>query len=80
SAALTRAPHQQRTKPPRGEQSTPPAPQLTQVATGAVWTFGGMTFLLGTRYEAYRWWPITLTFPRMPALIEACAVRQTDSL
>lgn len=39
-----------------------------------------MTFLLGTLYESYRWWPITLTFPRMPALIEAFAVSQTDSL
>lgn len=70
----------QMTNPARGEQSTPTATLLTQVATVAFWTFGGMTFLLGTLYESYRWWPITLTFPRMPALIEAFAVSQTDSL
>ncbi len=68
------------TNPSRGEQSTPTAMLLTQVATVAFWVFGGMTFLLGTLYESYRWWPITLALPRMPALLEAFAVQQTDSL
>ncbi|AIO69318.1 type III secretion system export apparatus subunit SctT [Burkholderia oklahomensis] len=68
------------TNPARDEQSTPTALLLAHIATVAFWTLGGMTFLLDTLYESYRWWPIALASPRGPELLEAFAVHQTDSL
>jgi type III secretion protein T len=66
--------------PLRGEQSTPTATLLGQIAIVTFWTLGGMTFLLSTLYESYHWWPIMAAHPDMSNVIESFAIQQTDSL
>lgn len=68
------------TNPTRQEQSTPTATLLGQVATVAFWALGGMTFLLGTLYESYSWWPITSAGPNVSNMLESFVLQQTDTL
>jgi type III secretion protein T len=68
------------TNPTRQEQSTPTATLLAQIASVAFWALGGMTFLLGTLYESYHWWPLTSSGPSMSNVLESFVLQQTDSL
>ncbi|RKF31444.1 type III secretion system export apparatus subunit SctT [Paraburkholderia fungorum] len=68
------------TNPLRQDQSTPTATLLSQVASVAFWTFGGMTFLLGVLYESYHWWPLTSTTPVAANVLESFVLTQTDTL
>jgi type III secretion protein T len=68
------------TNPTRNEQSTPTATLLGQVATVAFWALGGMTYLLGTLYESYHWWPITSTGVNVSNVLESFVLQQTDTL
>ncbi|MGV2292969.1 type III secretion system export apparatus subunit SctT [Trinickia sp. YCB016] len=66
--------------PSRSEQATPTATLLMQIASVAFWALGGMTFLLGTLYESYHWWPLTSSGPSMSNVLESFVLHQTDSL
>ncbi|MGF6666262.1 type III secretion protein T [Paraburkholderia atlantica] len=66
--------------PTRPETCTPTATMLGQVAITAFWAFGGMTFLLGTVYESYNWWPVSAASPNVSNIIEAFTMRETDTL
>lgn len=68
------------TNPVNQEQSTPIGTLLQQVAVMAFWSLGGMTFLLGTLYESYEWWPISKGAPMVGDIVEAFMLRQTDTL
>jgi type III secretion protein T len=68
------------TNPTRQEQSTPTATLLMQIASVAFWALGGMTFLLGTLYESYHWWPLTSSGPSLSNVLESFVLHQTDSL
>jgi type III secretion protein T len=68
------------TNPASQEQSTPVGTLLQQVAIMAFWSLGGMTFLLGTLYESYEWWPISKGAPITGAIVEAFVLQQTDTL
>ncbi|KVE37985.1 type III secretion system export apparatus subunit SctT [Burkholderia sp. TSV86] len=66
--------------PLRQEQSTPTSTLLSQIATVAFWSLGGMTFLLGAIYESYRWWPIAAIKPIPLNILESFVLTQSDSL
>lgn len=66
--------------PLRNEQATPTATLLQQVATVAFWSLGGMSFLLGTLYESYQWWPLTAHSVDVSSVLEAFALKETDTL
>ncbi|MEK6346822.1 MAG: type III secretion system export apparatus subunit SctT [Burkholderia sp.] len=66
--------------PLRNEQATPTATLLQQVATVAFWSLGGMSFLLGTLYESYQWWPLTAHSVDVSSVLESFALQETDSL
>ncbi|KWN14681.1 type III secretion system protein [Burkholderia territorii] len=68
------------TNPSRQEQSTPIGMLLLQVAIMAFWALGGMTFLLGTVYQSYGWWPVSRGAPIVGAMVESFVLRQTDTL
>ncbi|MDR3096679.1 MAG: type III secretion system export apparatus subunit SctT [Paraburkholderia sp.] len=68
------------TNPMRQEQSTPTATLLAQIASVSFWALGGMTFLLGTLYESYHWWPLNSTTPVAGNIIESFVLHQTDTL
>jgi type III secretion protein T len=68
------------TNPMRQEQSTPTASLLAQIASVSFWALGGMTFLLGTLYESYHWWPLNSSTPVAGNIIESFVLRQTDTL
>jgi type III secretion protein T len=68
------------TNPTRQEQSTPTATLLGQIAAVAFWALGGMTFLLGTLYESYHWWPIVSAGPNVSNILESFVLTQTDTL
>ncbi|UIF88635.1 type III secretion system export apparatus subunit SctT (plasmid) [Cupriavidus necator] len=68
------------TNPLRDDQSTPTGTLLSQIASVAFWTFGGMTFLLGALYESYHWWPLTAATPVPANVLESFALHQTDSV
>lgn len=70
----------QMTNPLRGEQATPTSILLSQVASVAFWTLGGMTFLLAVVYESYNWWPLVATKPVAANILESFVMQQTDSL
>ncbi|MBN3834749.1 type III secretion system export apparatus subunit SctT [Burkholderia sp. Ac-20344] len=68
------------TNPASQEQSTPVGTLLQQVAIMAFWALGGMTFLLGTLYESYGWWPVAKGAPIAGDIVESFVLRQTDTL
>lgn len=68
------------TNPMRQEQSTPTAMLLAQIASVSFWALGGMTFLLGTLYESYHWWPLTSSTPVAGNILESFVLHQTDTL
>ncbi|MBI0330735.1 type III secretion system export apparatus subunit SctT [Burkholderia plantarii] len=66
--------------PLRNEQATPTSTLLQQVATVAFWSLGGMTFLLGTLYQSYQWWPLNSPTIDVSNVLEAFAMKETDTL
>lgn len=68
------------TNPLRDEQATPTSILLSQVASVAFWTLGGMTFLLAIVYESYNWWPIASNAPIATNVVESFVLSQTDTL
>jgi len=70
----------QLSNPMLSTQSTPSSTVLSQIATVAFWTLGGMQFLLGALYESYRWWPISASEPMSTDFLGAFAMHQTDTL
>ncbi|WP_323123326.1 type III secretion system export apparatus subunit SctT [Burkholderia alba] len=68
------------TNPVSQEQSTPIGTLLQQVAIMAFWSLGGMTFLLGTLYESYNWWPVSKGAPIAGVILESFVLRQADTL
>ncbi|MCA8023420.1 type III secretion system export apparatus subunit SctT [Burkholderia metallica] len=66
--------------PASQEQSTPVGTLLQQVAIMAFWSLGGMTFLLGTLYESYSWWPLSQGMPIAGDIVASFVLRQTDTL
>lgn len=68
------------TNPLRDEQATPTSILLSQVASVAFWTLGGMTFLLAIVYESYNWWPIASNAPIATNIVESFVLTQTDTM
>ncbi|OXJ06591.1 type III secretion system export apparatus subunit SctT [Burkholderia sp. AU6039] len=68
------------TNPVSQVQSTPVGTLLQQVAIMAFWALGGMTFLLGTLYESYNWWPVSQSMPIFGDVVESFVLQQTDTL
>ncbi|PLZ00298.1 EscT/YscT/HrcT family type III secretion system export apparatus protein [Burkholderia sp. WAC0059] len=70
----------QMTNPTDGQQATLTSTLLSQFAIAAFWLLGGMTFLLGTIYDSYRWWPLDSMTPVPSVVIESFVLHQSDSL
>lgn len=70
----------QMTNPLRTETVTVIGTLLAKIASTAFWALGGMTFLLGAVYESFHWWPIAARAPDLGNILEAFAMRQTDTL
>ena len=66
--------------PSQGEHTSLTSTLMSQCATVAFWTLGGMTFLLGALFESYRFWPLASITPVPAVLLQWFATTQTDSL
>ncbi|NRF72175.1 type III secretion system export apparatus subunit SctT [Aquincola sp. S2] len=63
-----------------GEDATPVANLLGQLAQGCFWILGGMTVLLGVIYESYAWWPLYRITPDMPQVLERFLAAEVKQL
>lgn len=70
----------QMSNPLRGDQSTPVGNSMLQLAIALFYLLGGMTALLGTIFESFRWWPLGTIQPDMSALAQTFVLKSTDSL
>jgi type III secretion protein T len=70
----------QMVNPSQGQQTSLTSTLMSQCASMAFWTLGGMTFLLGAIFESYRWLPVARFTPVPAEVIATFALRQADSL
>ncbi|KVK75951.1 type III secretion system protein [Burkholderia cepacia] len=70
----------QMNNPMHGEQSTPVANTLMQLAITLFYVLGGMIVLLGAIYESYRWWPLVQAAPDVGGIAESFLLKRTDSM
>ncbi|RQS15887.1 type III secretion system export apparatus subunit SctT [Burkholderia sp. Bp8998] len=70
----------QMSNPSQGQQSSLMATLMSQCASVAFWTLGGMTLLLGALFESYRLWPLDSMTPVPAAMVQMFVMQQTDSL
>ena len=70
----------QMNNPLRGDQSTPTANTLMQMATALFYVGGGMTFLMGAVFESFKWWPLASLTPAMASVAESFFISRTDSI
>jgi type III secretion protein T len=72
--------HIQMVNPSQGQQTSLTSTLMSQCASMAFWTLGGMTFLLGAIFESYRWLPLESFTPVPAEMIASFTMQQTDSL
>jgi len=70
----------QMSNPSQGQQSSLMATLMSQCASVAFWTLGGMTFLLGALFQSYKLWPLDSMTPVPAELVQVFVMQQTDSL
>lgn len=70
----------QMSNPSQGQQSSLMATLMSQCASVAFWTLGGMTFLLGALFQSYKLWPLDSVTPAPAELVQLFVMQQTDSL
>ncbi|MBR7963648.1 type III secretion system export apparatus subunit SctT [Burkholderia vietnamiensis] len=70
----------QMSNPSQGQQSSLMATLMSQCASVAFWTLGGMTFLLGSLFQSYKLWPLDSMTPVPAELVQLFVMQQTDSL
>ncbi|WP_018606700.1 type III secretion system export apparatus subunit SctT [Uliginosibacterium gangwonense] len=70
----------QMTNPLRGDHSTPVGNSLLQFVITLFYLLGGMSALLATIFETFRWWPLNDALPNISALAQSFVLKNTDSL
>lgn len=70
----------QMTNPLRGDQSTPVASTLLNLAVTLFYAAGGMLFLLGVVFESFHWWPLGEMLPSVQGVAQSFLLQQTDTI